>query len=118
VLPPSASSTGTPTPGVYDPERLTAEVARNAAFELKAKVGRGEQLTATSSRIVAPDQVELPGGVIVDRVIDDFLREISTLVVKADGEKRPRLESWENVEGFLNRNVRRDREDDRGEGHQ
>ena len=94
------------TIGVYDPERLTAEMARTKAFELKAKVGRGEQLTVAPSQIVAPDKGALPEGSTVDKVIDDFLREISTLVVKADGEKRPRLESWENIEGFLNRNVR------------
>ena len=64
------------TIGVYDPEHLTAEMARTKAFELKVKVGRGEQLTAVPSQLVASDRINLmPDGVTVGRVIDDFLSD-------------------------------------------
>jgi integrase len=86
--------------GIHDTVHLTVECARTQAFDLKARVGRGENISE-QIRIVRAQQ-----GVTVDRVIDDFVAEISTLVKKADGEMRPQLESWENVRGFLDREVR------------
>jgi integrase len=86
--------------GVYDPDHLTVEAARTVAFDLKARLGRGENIGAT----VKIERTS--SGILVNRVIDEFIAYNRVLVVKADGEKRPRLESWKNLQGFLDREVR------------
>lgn len=95
----------TVTIGAYDPDALPVEHARAEAQALSAKVGRGEEIAAPS-RIVTKADPNIAGGITVNRVIDEYVAHIKTPVVKADGEKRPRLESWYNVQGFLDREVR------------
>lgn len=91
------------TIGVYHPEHLTIEKARADAFDLAGRVGRGEDIKHTAA--VAKVQAKAAGITVAD-LIDEFIAYIQKPVRKADGEMRPRIESWENVEGFLNNNVR------------
>lgn len=102
----AANKQATAPIGIHHPEHLTVERARADAFDLKARVGRGEDIGQQIRIIRAQHQGALPGAVTVDRVIDEFVAYIKTPVLKADGEKRPRLESWQNVQGFLEREVR------------
>jgi len=94
----------TVTIGEFHPERLDVEKARAEAFDMKARVGKGEEIKRTHT--VAVDTAKR-GGVTVNRLMDEFFDYIKTPVKKADGEKRPRTESWEKVQQQLERNVRR-----------
>ena len=85
--------------GTYDPEGWTVERARSEAQTLSAKVERGENIEQQIA-------VKKAATATVSQVIDDFIAEVSTPVKKADGEERAQLESWKNVAGFLNREVR------------
>jgi hypothetical protein len=90
--------------GTYDREHLTVDAARAEAFDMKARVGRGEKV---AQRVrVANHQQRKVTGVSIGQLINEFVAYIKTPVLKADGEKRPRIESWQNVEGFLEYNVR------------
>jgi integrase len=85
--------------GVYHPEHLPVAVARAVAFDLKSKVARG--------MVVQQIKAQRPAsGVTVDQIIDDYVAHVSEPVKKADGEKRPRLESWKVMASFLDREVR------------
>jgi integrase len=86
--------------GTYDPENLPVEKARAEAFDLKAKAGRGIDISGQAK--VAKASV----GATVNQMIDDFIAAVSKKEKKADGEERAILESWENVAGFLDREVR------------
>jgi integrase len=88
------------TIGVYDPEGLTPADARAEALTLSGKVLRGIDISGQAKK------AKMAGTSTVNQMIDDFVAEISALEKKADGEMRPVLESWENVAGFLNREVR------------
>lgn len=89
--------------GTYHPQHLTVEAARAKALDLKARAERGEDIKhqVTVAKIEAT-----AGSITVGEVIDEFIAYIKKPVLKADGEKRPRIESWKNVEGFLEKNVR------------
>lgn len=86
--------------GVHDPKGWTVELARAKAQDLSGLVSRG---------ISIKDQVKIlqaASGATVDQMIDDYIAAVSALEKKPDGEMRPSLESWQNVAGFLNREVR------------
>ena len=89
--------------GNYDPEHLTIEQARAMAYDLRGRVGRGEDV-AQSARKAKAQKTKL-GRTVAD-AIDEYVEWISEPEKKEDGEMRPRLESWENFEGHLNRFVR------------
>jgi integrase len=86
--------------GVYDPDGWTVELARGRAQDLSAQASRGIDIK-NAVRVQ-----KTISGATVDKLIDDFIAEVSALERKADGEKRPVLESWKNVAGFLNNEVR------------
>jgi Arm DNA-binding domain len=86
--------------GVYDPNGWTVELARAKAQDLSAQASRDIDIKN------AVKVQKAISGMTVDELIDDFIGEISAPEKKADGEMRPLLESWENVAGFLNREVR------------
>jgi integrase len=88
------------TIGVYDPEHLTVDAARGQAFDLKSKASRGVPIVQRAKARSAAT------GATVNQIIDDFIAHISKPIKKPDGELRPRLESWKNVAGFLNNEVR------------
>lgn len=79
-------------------------LARIEAMALKARIGRGEDVAQTA-RQAKQLQAKL-SGVTVDQVIDERIEWMKTLVKKADGEMRPRLETWSNVASHLNRFIR------------
>src|SRR5439155_2873772 len=93
--------------GDYDPVHLTVEQARATAYDLKGRVGRGEDV-AQSARVAKTQQAKLSGkkvGEIIDEY-DEYVEWIKEPVKKKDGEKRPRIESWGGVAGYLERFVR------------
>jgi integrase len=86
--------------GVYDPKGWTVELARAKAQDLSGRAGLGRNIKNEVKILQAAS------GATVGQMIDDFIAAVRTLEKKADGEMRPILESWENVRGFLNREVR------------
>ena len=89
--------------GVYHAELFNVVHARTEAMHLKARIGRGEDV-AQAKRQAKAQQAKL-SGVTVDQIIDERIAWMSTLVRKADGEMRPRIESWANVASHLDRFV-------------
>jgi hypothetical protein len=88
--------------GVYNPETFTVDHARTKVYALKTRIGNGENI-AESFRQQKATAAKL--GVTVDQVIDERVKWMGTKVEKRDGEMRPRIESWENVESHLRRFV-------------
>jgi integrase len=89
-------------------EQLAAQIidaARADAEDKKSKIRRG-LVDQIKSRHV--QQKAIIAGATVDLLVDDFVAYISTKIKKPDGEMRARLESWKDVSGFLEREVRPD----------
>jgi integrase len=86
--------------GVYNRESFTVEDARGMAYAMKAKGGAAAVESYRQQKVTAAKR-----GVIVDQVITERVEWMKTLVQKRDGEMRPRIESWENVESHLRRFV-------------
>jgi integrase len=85
--------------GDYSAEHLTVDQARAEAQSLAGRVGKGEDIAAATRQ-----QKVVTGKTVT--MIDEYLDDIKTPVKKADGEKRPRVESWQGIEGYLNRFAR------------
>jgi len=90
--------------GDYDQVHLTIEDARSQAFDLKGRVGRGEDV-AQAARKVKAQQAKLSGKTVND-IVDEYLDWITEPIMKPDGGIRPRLESWQHSKSDLNRFVR------------
>jgi len=90
--------------GDYDPIHLTIEDARSQAFDLKGRVGRGEDVAQTARK--AKTQQAKLSGKTVGGIIDEYLEWGETPVVKPDGGLRPRLETWWSSKDYLDRYVR------------
>lgn len=90
--------------GVYHPEKFNVQNARIAAMALKWRIGNGEDVAQTA-RQAKRLQAKLP-GITVNQVIDERIAWMKNSVRKADGEMRPRIESWSNVASHLKRFVR------------
>jgi integrase len=82
--------------GAYNPEIFTVEDVRSKVYALKAlsPAALVEQLRQTKTQAAAR-------GKTVDEIIELRIEWMKTKVLKADGEMRPRLESWENVARHL-----------------
>jgi integrase len=82
--------------GVHNPETFTVEDARSKVYALKAMTPAAlvEQLRQTKA-------VKTARGKTVAEIIEERIDWMKTLVRKEDGEMRPRIESWENVERHL-----------------
>jgi integrase len=84
--------------GVYNPETFTVDHARSEVWRLKGKGGDGvaatyrEQKASTAKR-----------GKTVDEIIELRIDWMKDLTRKADGEMRPRIETWDNVASHLRR---------------
>jgi hypothetical protein len=89
--------------GVYHADTFSVDHARVEAMHLKARIGRGEDV-AQAQRQSKTLQAKL-SGVTVDQVIEERITWMQTPVRKADGEMRPRIESWSNVASHLDRFV-------------
>jgi integrase len=84
--------------GVYNPETFTVEDARSKVYGLKAKGG-----TAIAETLRQHKVQKVKHGVTVDQVIAERVEWMKTKVLKRDGEMRPRIETWANVESHLRR---------------
>jgi len=87
--------------GDYDPEHLTVEDARAQAFDVKARVGKGEDVAQTARKAKA-QKAKLSGKTVAE-VIKEYIDWAKEPVKKADGEKRPRIERWEAYAGLFRR---------------
>jgi integrase len=83
--------------GDYHPEHLNIEDARAKAYDLKGRKGKGENIAAAVRKEVAT------AGKRVDSIITEYIDWMKEPVKKEDGEKRPRVESFETTAGYLNR---------------
>jgi hypothetical protein len=83
--------------GVYNPG-FTVENARTAVYALKNRIGNGENVAETFRQQKAQRAKQ---GRTVDEIIEERVEWMKTPVRKADGEMRPRIESWENVARHL-----------------
>ncbi|WP_316216744.1 site-specific integrase [Bradyrhizobium sp. SZCCHNR3003] len=98
-------STGKQRPkwlGVYNPETFRVEHARTEVYALKTRLGNGE-IIAESFRQQKAQAAKR--GKTVDQVIAERVEWMKTEVLKRDGEMRPRIETWSNVESHLRRFV-------------
>ncbi len=89
--------------GGYHPELFNVEHARTAVAALRWRIGNGEDV-AQSQRQAKALQAKR-SGVTVDQIIAERIEWMSTPVKKADGEMRPRIESWKAVASHLDRFV-------------
>jgi integrase len=83
--------------GIYNPD-FTVDDARTAVYALKNRLGNGENVAETLRQHKA---LRLKQGKTVDEIIKERIEWMKTPVRKADGEDRPRIESWENVARHL-----------------
>lgn len=84
--------------GLYNPETFTVEDARSKVYGLK---GMGGDAIAETFRDRREQQAKR--GKTVNEIIEERIEWMKTPVRKADGEMRPRLESWENTASHLRR---------------
>jgi integrase len=86
--------------GVYNPETFAVEDARSKVYGLR---GTGAAALAETFRDRKAQQAKR--GKTVDEIIEERIEWMKTPVRKADGELRPRIESWANVASHLDRFV-------------
>jgi integrase len=86
--------------GVYNPETFTVDHARTEVYALRTRIGNGENIAETL-RVQKAQAAKR--GVTVDQVIAERVEWMKTPVQKRDGELRPRIETWKNVESHLRR---------------
>jgi integrase len=84
--------------GVYNPETFTVDHARTEVYALRTRIGNGENIAETLRVQKAKAAKQ---GITVDEVIELRVEWMKTPEKKDDGEKRPRIESWENVARHL-----------------
>jgi integrase len=87
--------------GIYNPETFTVEDARSKVYALKAldPTALVEQLRQTKA-------AKGKHGKTVAEIIEARIDWMKHSERKADGEMRPRIESWENVASHLRRFVK------------
>jgi integrase len=84
--------------GAYNPETFAVGHARTAVYALKTRIGNGENIAESLRQHKAQRATR---GKTVDEIIEERIEWMKTPVRKADGEMRPRIESWENVARHL-----------------
>jgi integrase len=94
--------------GRCEQDQLTAEVINLVRADAQDRSSRIKRGLVSQVKVRHVQQRAEIGGATVDRVIDDFVAYIGKEVLQPDGEKRPRLASWKNTAGFLEREVRPD----------
>jgi integrase len=82
--------------GVYNPETFRVEDARSKVYALKAVGG-----TAVAETLRQRKAQTAKRGKTVAEIIEARIEWMKTPVVKADGDMRPRIESWNNVASHL-----------------
>jgi hypothetical protein len=86
--------------GPYVKDKFTVVEARIKGDDFRSRAAGGESLVETLRRKEIEAQRE---GKTVDDIITGYVEWIKTPVQKADGEMRPRIETWEGTEGYLRR---------------
>jgi integrase len=89
--------------GVYHRDAFTVQHARTQVYHLKGQIGRGVDVTAQARQAKAQ---RIRQGNTVNEIIDQWIESISKLERKGDGEMRPKMESWEDVDRVFCRFVR------------
>jgi integrase len=84
--------------GVYNPETFTVENARSKVYGLK---GMGGEALSETFRERKAEQAKR--GKTVDDIIAERIAWMAAPVRKADGEMRPRIETWSSVASHLRR---------------
>ncbi|WP_441259604.1 tyrosine-type recombinase/integrase [Bradyrhizobium sp. 521_C7_N1_3] len=84
--------------GVHNPETFTVEDARSKVYGLR---GAGAAALAETFRDRKAKRDK--AGKTLDDIIEERIDWMKTPVKKADGEMRPRIETWENVASHLRR---------------
>ncbi|SDG75594.1 hypothetical protein SAMN05216338_1002345, partial [Bradyrhizobium sp. Rc2d] len=84
--------------GVYNPETFTVDDARSKVYGLKGMGG-----DAIAETFHDRKERQAKRGKTVNEIIEERIDWMKTPVRKADGEMRPRLESWENTASHLRR---------------
>jgi integrase len=93
--------------GAYHAETNSLYAVRERAMKLRSRVARGENISHTIRNEEAAKTVD---GLTVGQLIDlriEFMKSPNPKRL-ADGKVRPRLETWSNVAGHLNRFIRPD----------
>lgn len=85
---------------IYNPETFTVEHARTEVYALKTRIGNGESI-AESLRRQKTDKTKR--GETVAEIVEERIVWMKTPVRKADGEMRPRIETWQNIASHLRR---------------
>jgi len=88
--------------GVHNPETFKIEHARTEVYALRTRMGNGENIAEGMRQQVAQ---RARRGKTVDEVITERIEWMKTPVRKADGELRPRIETWNSVASHLKRFV-------------
>src|SRR6266702_8650976 len=86
--------------GIYNRETFTVEHARTEVYALRMRIGNGENIAESLRQ---QKTLKARRGKTVDEIIEERIEWMQTPVRKADGEMRPRLESWENTASHLRR---------------
>ncbi|WP_028167660.1 tyrosine-type recombinase/integrase [Bradyrhizobium elkanii] len=84
--------------GEYNPQTFGVDAARSKVYAMKAM--DPAELVALLSQKQADKAAQ---GKTVDEIIAERVAWMKTPVLKADGEMRPRVETWSNVESHLRR---------------
>ena len=82
--------------GIYDPETFKVADARGMVYAMKAKGGAAIGELLRQQKATAVKQ-----GITVDQLIAKRIAFMKASEKKDDGEKRPLIESWENVARHL-----------------
>jgi integrase len=82
--------------GIYNPQTFTVSDARSKVYGMKAIGGTAVVETLRQRKVYRATR-----GKTVDEIIAERIEWMKTPVRKADGEDRPRIESWENVARHL-----------------
>src|SRR5262249_733113 len=88
--------------GVYNPKTFNVDHARAAVYALRARIGHGENIFETTRHHKTIGKKQ--GGTVAE-LIELRIAWMKTLEKKADGEMRPRIETWSNVASQLHRLV-------------
>ena len=87
---------------LYIPGHFTVDDARAQTYALKSRIGMGENVVETLRQQGA---LKTKQGMTVTELIEARIAWMSAPEKKADGEMRPRIETWENVASHLRRLV-------------
>jgi integrase len=88
--------------GVFNPTTFNVDHARTEAYAVRTRIGAGENVFETLRQQKATKAKQ---GKTVAELIELRIAWMSEPEKKADGEMRPRIESWSNVASHLRRLV-------------